>query len=124
VDISDGTLVVRFHSSVGTNKTLLYARTGVWKINARTKVDDDEEEDDDGTGKLAVSGEQSSKYKPVFILTTAEASKEEVEQFHQFLKKYNISVLNVCGHRILSKTVESKLLSTLQLMFIANHHDG
>ena len=86
VDDSDGSLFIRFKSSVGTDKTIGYCSTGKWQHP-----------------KPEVWGNTRnvSKYKPFCILSdiSEEKKSENFKMVENFLRKYDIKVLNVSGHR-------------------------
>ena len=77
VDNSDGTLVFRYKSSVGTDCTIGYAQTGQWKKG---------------------SIHNKSMYKPVCIITGLN-DDDNVELIKNFVNDNKINVLNVAGHR-------------------------
>lgn len=82
VDQSDATLAFRNRSSLGTDKTIGYALTKKWQIVDLNKVE--------------------SSYKPIYIVKDV-LSDDEVKHVIDFIRKHNVRVLNVCGHREVDK---------------------
>lgn len=77
VDNSDGTVAILWGPSAGTEKTIGYAQTHKWQAAKESKFDG---------------------YKPVLVIKTKNL-EEAKAQLSNFLKFYNINVLNVAGHR-------------------------
>ena len=78
INNSCGTLVFRFHTGLGTDKTIGYAQTKRWCYGKRGKTD--------------LEG-----YKPVLVIDSL--SSENINRVVLFIRSQNISVLNVAGHR-------------------------
>lgn len=81
VDNSDGTIAFRTHSSPGTDNTITYSTTHMWKKPS----------------KNITEGDQHTSYKPTLVITNLnnDANKLIIE----WLQKHKIKILNVCGHR-------------------------
>ena len=79
VDSSDGTIAFMFGPSVGTNKTIGYAQTGLWA---------------NGTGKTDLNGK-----KPVLVITDMKDTAKAAAEIKAFIIDNNIEVLNIAGHR-------------------------
>ena len=78
VDQSDGTLAFRFQPSAGTDRTVVYARTGKWE--------------------KGIIKSQDNGHRPVLVLTNFENTKINRRVIRRFIERNNISVLNVAGH--------------------------
>jgi hypothetical protein len=79
VDNSDGTIAFRLHSSVGTDKTIGYCITKVWKVQNFKNYK-----------KLA--------YRPLLVIENL-SDKTNISKIRSFIKENKIKILNVCGHR-------------------------
>ena len=77
VDNSDGTLVFRYKDSIGTDYTIGYAQTGLWK-----------------KGSVGII----SKYKPICIINGRD-DDFNIKTIKNFVRDNNINTLNVAGHR-------------------------
>jgi hypothetical protein len=97
VDASDGTLAFRFHKSCGTDCTIHYARTKVWRN--------------------VVSRSQST-HKPLLVVADLLGDPDEIaHSIQDFLNRNKIETLNVCGHRDVSKEEGDTIRSVLALAF-------
>ena len=112
VDNADATVVFRIRSSPGTDKTIGYCLSKIWK-----RVPPE------------LWHKQKPAYRPVFIVTSSVAMlgkdekiapitwKKEVEDFREFLREYKVKVLNVAGHRATQKDPTWKTRITAFLMY-------
>ena len=98
VDESDATLALRIRSSTGTDKTIGYCHSGVWKLVS-----------------LSVVENSTSLHRPILIISDSlqtsmgDGSLQlsnpppswhcDAQRLHAFLIKFGIHSLNVCGHR-------------------------
>jgi len=83
VDQSDGTIAFRLYSSNGTDKTIGYCLTGKWTIVNVTKK---------------YVQEKKSYHRPILIIDNLHDKSNE-ENIRDFIDRYQIGTLNVCGHR-------------------------
>jgi len=108
VDDSDATLVIRFHSSQGTDKTIGYARNKMWK-SAIEK---------DGN----ISKSTSSRYKPLFVVTQIGNDADiirKADELFEFLCRHRVKVLNVAGHRASKLNLDSSKVHRLLMSTFA-----
>lgn len=79
VDDSDATIAFRLYESPGTDKTIGYCKTGRWTSK---------------TDSLTL-------HRPVLIITSLSEKKKgrNIERIQKFIKKNNVKILNVAGHR-------------------------
>ena len=82
VDTSDATIVFRFKSSAGTDKTMGYACSLEWKKTRYPSTH---------------SGSIPTNYKPVFIVSTFNEITRKA--LRKFLIQHRVRTFNVCGHR-------------------------
>lgn len=75
VDDSDGTIVFRFHSSPGTDKTIGYAQTKTW---------------------ISKSTSNDRGHRPVLVIADFQTP---ISVPLSFIKRHRINVLNIAGHR-------------------------
>jgi hypothetical protein len=78
VDLADGTLAIRTHSSSGTDKTIGYALTHVWKTIPRWDI--------------------PTSYKPCCVISDLKSEAQRDAAIH-FIDHHKIRTLNICGHR-------------------------
>ena len=76
VDDANVTIVFRFHSSPGTDKTIGYAQTGTWCSRSSTLEDG---------------------YRPVLVIKSF--SNNDVKLIPEFLLRHSARVVNIAGHR-------------------------
>lgn len=88
VDESDASLIFRFKQSLGTDKTLGYCLSGRWGSPDKRHLP-------------PKSGDQKARHRPCFVITSLNANTKSkiIEAFSQFIRQYNVVVLNVAGHR-------------------------
>jgi predicted NAD-dependent protein-ADP-ribosyltransferase YbiA (DUF1768 family) len=92
VDDSDGTVAFRTRSSIGTDKTALFCRSGVWPQGPL------------GLQPLAQLWDPTSAapwYRPCLLIDDLSVEKidSNAEKIVEFVQKKKIKCLNVCGHR-------------------------
>jgi hypothetical protein len=85
VDDSDATVAFRAKSSAGTDKTIGYAVTGKWKTVSLS------------TAGRVLEFSSSSCHRPVLVVLRMDDESGEVVR--AFLKKHNVGILNIAGHR-------------------------
>ena len=78
VDDADATIAVLWGDSVGTRKTIGYARTGTWRYDKN---------------ETSLTG-----HKPVLVITTKDAN-EAAAQIIEFIRNTGAKTLNIAGHR-------------------------
>lgn len=83
VDDSDGTIAFRLKASVGTDKTIGYCLSKKWQTIHSSKW------------------QEPTTYKPCLIISDLSPTSEEqnIKNIGYFLKRYNIIILNISGHR-------------------------
>lgn len=81
VDDSDGTIAFRLCASVGTDKTIGYARSRKWAV---------------WRGDLHTT---DTRYKPCLVIDSVGDIAAAAEKIVCFCRKLQPRVLNVCGHR-------------------------
>lgn len=79
VDESDGTIAFKVSSSVGTDKTIGYCKTRIWKV--------------------LVNESQPTEYKPILIFSLDESEEDNLSAFKTFILSNSIKTLNICGQR-------------------------
>ena len=84
VEDSDGTIAFRYRKGPGTDKSIGFALTKVWKYPGKEV-------------NCSLFGELVSQYKPVFIVNPYSDIRDE--EIVNWIVKNNIRVLNVIGHR-------------------------
>lgn len=82
VDDSDATIAFRLHESVGTDKTIGYCISKTWKVVKDLKA-------------------HAKHYRPLLVIDDLSDEKkgENISQIQTFIFKYDVKVLNICGHR-------------------------
>lgn len=78
VDSSDATVAFRMCASVGTDKTIGYARTRKWQV-----------------GGVA----PSPPYRPCLVIDDVKDMRAAAEKIVAFISQHDPVTLNVCGHR-------------------------
>lgn len=91
VDDSDGTVVFRLKYSPGSDFTIGYAQTQIWK---KGNID-------------TMYGNLKNNYKPVCIITDLSDQKFVVDSILHFIVSNNIKILNVAGHRESSAPIKN-----------------
>ena len=99
VDFSEATVAFLWGRSVGTMKTIGYARTHKWVPHTESLL--------------------SGGYRPVLVITTRKV-EEAAQQLHLFLESTQARILNVAGHRESSQPgiqdfVEAALLLAIDI---------
>lgn len=92
VDDSDATLAFRLLASTGTDKTIGYCLTKKWKVVPKFDIE--------------------TSYKPCLVITNM-SDTTNVLNIRNFIKNFNISTLNVAGHRDEVVTDFSKKITDL-----------
>ena len=83
VNDSDATVAFRVRPSVGTDKTIGYCLSQKWQTISLTRWNS-----------------WMHPHRPLLVLSAAQdAREEEAVTLRAFLKRYNVKILNVCGHR-------------------------
>lgn len=90
VDDSDGTIVFRLQPSLGSDKTIGYAQSKIWKY-----------------GVIKTMNKIESKYKAVCVITNIDNEDVASEQILNFVLKNDIKILNIAGHRESSAPIKN-----------------
>jgi hypothetical protein len=102
VQAADATLAFRFKKSVGTDKTIAYATTGKWISLKNATLEN---------GKA-----MKSAYKPTFVITQiADNTWSLIDNLKDFLIRYKVRSLNICGHR--DECYEREVKDFLEIAF-------
>ena len=78
VDQSGGTIAFRLQPSAGTDRTVVYARTGKWE--------------------KGIVKSQDNGHRPVLVLTNFENTEVNRRVIRRFIERNDIRVLNIAGH--------------------------
>jgi len=88
VDYADATIVFRLRPSIGTDKTIIYCKTGKWekKINEKN---------------IFFIRQQQSYYRPCLVIQdlSPEALETNIASIVNFLNYYRVKTVNIAGHR-------------------------
>lgn len=90
VDDSDGTLIFRLKSSPGSDLTIGYAQTGIWKYGDKKSLNINE-----------------TKHRPICIIDDLSNTKNASKKILDFVVHNDIKILNVAGHRESSAPIEN-----------------
>lgn len=108
VDVSDGTIAIRYYDSIGTDKTIGYCIMGYWgrcNLSLHTKKNVVYDKTHIGNTKYK---------KPLLIITGASSVEESANDIKAFITDNKIKVLNVCGHRELDRTQLKNTIDVLR----------
>jgi hypothetical protein len=105
VDESDGTIAFRIHEGIGTDKTIGYCISKIWKKS---------------------DYQLKTSYKPILVIDDLSNEKNLVN-IQNFIKEHQIKTLNVCGNReskdpneiSISRIVKKTLMDALKECFIS-----
>jgi hypothetical protein len=93
---SDGTIAFRINDSgTGTDKTIGYCQTGIWKkgkdiVLLITHII---------SGQLVTMDKETTKNKAVCIIADVDDEENAANSIIDFIHNNKLHIINVCGHR-------------------------